>query len=415
MAAPSVNVDVRVASGFVVSCLLVLACMTTAPTPNPTATSSPPPAATPTPCGPPSTCGVLPTPTVGPTTDTGFRTSILGLPVYTVAGINQLAVSGALDGRFAAVAGYWQQYALPCPYMAHQPPLSGFCNGGKFGDTPGSVEVAGGIDGGAPLAVTETSAGNVLWQIPGGPVGPSSQVALVVHAADARSWQCDPAQRAECASRLAIDRVAWAGGEELAMDQPDPNTAPADLHLTLDQVIAAAAVPGETVVLAYPLDAGSLNEVDPRFTGQGQGNLWYVRLISGAPDADGVAPGKDVLIDDATGTVVTTMPLSVDPAYSPARLVLDQNGYSGSGAARPRYEVSVDGRIVANNWLDSSSTPLALEVGAYDVRAYLGTETTDLGDTFSCEQPVALAGDVAYYADYANGGCIWKMGEWPFN
>ncbi len=401
----------RVVAGFVVICLLGLACMTTAPTPNPTSTASPAP--TPT-----EKLTDQPSPTVGPTTDTGLPTSILGLPVYTVAGIRQLAARGALDGRFAAVAGYWAQYAYPCPYTPHQAPLSGFCYGGEFGDTPESVGVAGGPDGRAPLTVTETSWGNVLWHITGGPAGPSAQVALIVHAGDARSWQCDPAQRQECASRLVIDRVAWANDEELGLDQPDPNGPPGNLQMTLDEVIAAAAGQGDTAVLAYPIDAGSLNDVDPRFIGQGEHNVWYVRLISGPADADGIAPGKDVLVDDATGTVVTTMPLAVDPGYQPARIVLDSKGWDGGNGPRPVFTVGNADGTVAQGWLDSSSTPMAIEPADYTVHGFIGPQGRDpvFGRTCNLQLTLAVGDDVAYYADWPErGDCTWKEGAWPFN
>ena len=358
-----------------------------------------------------------PTPTVGPTTDTGLPTSILGLPVHTVAGMHELAASGALDGRMAAVAGFWTQEALPCAFMRHSPAVLGFCNGGRFADT--AAELQTGSGGTAPIIVPETVGGSLLWQQAGPTAGAAARVALILHAADSRSWQCAMPDRRTCASNLIIDRVAWANGAELGIDQPDPNTAPANLHLRLDQVITAAAGPGDTVVLAYPIDAGSLNDVDPRFVGEGQGNVWYVRLISGPPDADGIAPGKDVLIDDATGAVVTTMPLSVDPSYGPARVTIDTDGQVPGPLGQARFWVSAEGAVVAHGRLDSSLAPLALEPGDYTVLA--------LGDTgaimaspklpqCSLDLSVAAGDNVAFYADWPGGAdCTWKEGEWPFN
>ncbi|MEO8625865.1 MAG: hypothetical protein ABI452_04120 [Candidatus Limnocylindrales bacterium] len=345
---------------------------------------------------------------MGPTTDTGLPTSILGLPVYTVAGINQLAAEGKLDGRFAAVAGYWQQYALPCPYMPHQPPLSGFCYGGRFGDTPESVQGSGGIDGGAPLSVTETSGGDVLSQMPGGPVGPSAQVALIVHAGDPRSWQCDPGDQAACAKRLVIDRVVWAQGAEMGLSVRD------DFHMTLDEVIAAAGRPDETVVLAYPINADSINYVDPRFIGAATDLVWYVRLITGAPDADGIVPGRDVLIGDATGAVVSELPLEVDPAYSPARLTLDSNGWA-------MFRLTNGTSVIATGELNSSLAPWALEPGDYSVATWAESGAilaTPRPSPAQCSLDFSLAAgdDVTYYADWPHrGDCTWKEGSWPFN
>ena len=98
--------------------------------------------------------------------------------------------------------------------------------------------------------------------------------------------------------------------------------------MSLDAASTAAseAGGGGDVVLTYPLEARSLNDVDPRFAGQGTDIVWYARVIKGAPDPNGTAEGVDVLIDDATGSVVGTMPLAVDRGYEPARLVLDTNG-----------------------------------------------------------------------------------------
>ena len=36
-------------------------------------------------------------------------------------------------------AGYWMQYALPCPFLPHEAPMSGFCSGGAFSDSLADV------------------------------------------------------------------------------------------------------------------------------------------------------------------------------------------------------------------------------------------------------------------------------------
>ncbi|MEP7378916.1 MAG: hypothetical protein ABI725_05070 [Chloroflexota bacterium] len=394
----------RVASVVVACAIFIVGCGTQVPTPSP----SPSPGSS-----NPPTLG--PSPTVGPTTDTGLPTTILGLPVYTVAGINRLAASGALDGRFAAVAGYLRQYALPCPFMPHQPPLSGFCYGGRFGDTPESVEGTSGMYS-APLAVTETSGARSLWNSSTGPFGgDSSRVALIVHAGDPRSWQCDPAQQSACAARLVIDRVVWANDAEVVLDQLSDG-----LQMTLDQVIGAAAGVGETEVLAWPLKAGALNDVDPRFIGQGLGNVWYVRLMTAAPGADGMAPGKDVLLDDATGAVIATLPLEVDPAYSPARVTLDTNGQVSDKFGEAHFLLTRSGFVLANGVLNSSSSPFALEPGDYSLTAWgnSGAILASPRPLAECSLDFSLAAgdDVTYYADWPHrGDCTWKQGAWPFN
>lgn len=394
----------RGASVLLTCGLLLCACMGTAPTPSPTTAGvTPAPTAAPT---------AAPSPTLGPPDDRGLPTSILGLPTYTVAGLSQIAAAGALDGRFAAVAGYWAQFALPCPYMPHQPVILGFCSGGSFADTAEAAQTCCGT-GSAPLAVAETAGGDRLWAVPGTGAG----VVLIVHADDSRQWQCAAADRAACQSRLVIDSVGWVDGAslDLAPVNADLTVPPV---MTLGQVIAAAVAPGEQLVTAYPLMTRDLNEVDPRFMGQGHGIVWYVRVISGAPDANSTAGGKDVLINDESGEVVATLPLSVDPAFSAARLEVDSNGWEASGNARPRYQVFKDGIIVAEEWLDSSATPLALEPGGYTLHAYLASDPLAVPrDNRSCDLPLPLiAGDdVGYYADFSGEGCEWKPGRWPFN
>lgn len=348
-----------------------------------------------------------PTATAGPTTDTGLPTSILGLPVYTVAGINQLAADGKLDGRLAAVAGYWVQEALPCAFMPHISPVMGFCNGGRFGDTAAEAQ-SGGSGSAAPVAVPETVGADLLWQM-AGPANDPARVALIVHAADARSWQCAPADRATCASNLIIDRVAWMN--DLTTDVETANS-PVAPRMTFDEVAAAGVQAGETLVLAYPLLAMQLNDVDPRFVGKvGSGVVWYVRLMSSTPDSDGVVDGRDVVIDDATGAVPGDLPLAVDATYKPARLVLNVNGQD---IGSTNFDVVVGGRIVAQGVLSSALAPLTLASGEYTIHAWAIGGGASPPTNLACDLALSLAAgdDVAYYADWASGGdCTWKEGS----
>ncbi|MEP7361162.1 MAG: hypothetical protein ABI744_06235 [Chloroflexota bacterium] len=390
-----------------VFCLLLLACTATpAPTNSPAPTTSPGPSSTlePTP---------QPTPTTGPTTDTGLPTSILGLPVYTVAGINQLAADGKLDGRMAAVAGFWIQEALPCAFMAHASPVLGFCNGGRFGDTAAEAQ-SGGSGAPAPIAVPETVGADLLWQM-AGPANDPARVALIVHAADSRSWQCAAADRSTCASNLVIDRVAWINDLAADVDVANPAVSP---RMRLDEVIAAGVNSDETFVLGYPLLATQLNEIDPRFVGKANGVVWYLRVMSSAPDADGIAAGRDVIVEDPSGIVVASLPLEVDATYSPARLTLDAQGWEGLAGTQPGYAISNGDHLVAQGLLGASSTPLVLEPAGYAIDVQFMDEQGNPAHGPSCKSlPVLAEGDdVSLYADFNAASCTWKEGSlFPFN
>jgi hypothetical protein len=345
----------------------------------------------------------------------------LGLPVLTVAAAQALIDSGAVDGRFMAVGGYWYQFALPCAYQPHIAPLADHCGYGELFDTRQNPN-PGSSDGLSPAFVAESAAS--FGGVPNG-----APVVVLMHVADARLWQCPGDQRADCKARPVLDRMVWADGQEV-----DPTQFQPDLVTTTsyDAAIAAATESGMgPAVLAYPLDASRLQDVDPRFSGSTNGLVWYVRVNSGAPFSNDVAPGIDVLIDDETGELLSFLTQEINMDDLRARVVLDSNGWIPAGDARPRYVLANgplwdSGWPTANyleGWLDSSSAPLALTGRAgdpepYTVHAYIGTETTGLPDGPSCDLSLDLrpGDDVAYYADFPmSGDCVWKQGSWPFN
>lgn len=376
---------------------------TSGPTSSPISTASPSPTASPSaqPTPPPS-------PTIGPPDQAGFPTSILGLAVHSVAGIHQLAAAGQLDGRLAAVGGYWAQFALPCPYMPHQPVILGFCSGGSFADTAEAALTCCG-SGTAPIATLETADGDLLWSA-GGIGSRAAMVVLIVHVADSRSGQCEANDRSSCLSRLVIDSVAWVNGDATSIN-PDTSALP-DVALTVDDAVAAGVKPGEQVVTAYPLLATDLNDVEPRLLGQGSDVVWFLRVLTGTPDADAISDGAVRLVSDSSAAVVAELPLVVPDDYEPARVVLDAQGWDGNGAY-PRFTVSAGTTIVAAGDLDSSSTPLALVAGDYTVHAFIASPEANPVAGPTCDQPLTVAAgdDVAYYADFSGSGdCTWKAG-----
>ena len=230
-------------------CLVVVACTSSNLNVSPPPTTGPGPTPLPT---------VGPSPTIGAPDERGFPTSILGLPVHTVAGMHQLANVGKLDGRFVAVAGYWKQLALPCAYQPHLPVLLGYCAGGAFEDT---IEAAQGGNNrlAAPVIAPETS-GSI--GSPSDVTGQPQAVVLIVHAADSRTWQCAAQDRATCHARLVIDEVAWIDGSATGV--------------AADVVAPGAVKPGEQIVTAFATRLQWLDEVDPRLMGLGVGTVTYL-------------------------------------------------------------------------------------------------------------------------------------------
>ncbi|MEA2678187.1 MAG: hypothetical protein QOJ81_2328 [Chloroflexota bacterium] len=389
----------RVALALLTCAVSVVGCGTQAPTPSPE---------------PSSTAATSATPSATPTA-TGEPTP---LPVLTVAAASDLLMSGGLDGRFAAVSGFWYQYFLPCPYQAHLARLAERCGYGVLVDQPLANAFGGNMTIGpedgliSPAMVTESAASFGLTG------GDSPQVLVIIHLADSRLWQCALNERSICQRRPVLDRMVSIDGQDVDPAQFQPNLQ-TNLSLDAASAAASAAAGGGQVVLVYPLDATAMQDVDPRFAGPGSGVVWYARVITGAPDANGIAAGTDVLIDDASGEVVATLPLKVDAAYNPARLVLDSNSLTLGSIPQPHFSITVDERVVVQGLLDSSSSPLALSPGDYTVKAWAASGAIQSPPDFpecALELTVAAGDDLAWYADFEGAGaCTWKQGEWPFN
>jgi hypothetical protein len=368
---------------------------------SPTVGSRPP-----TPASTPS-----PVPSASLTHGTGaFPATIMNMPVMTVAAAQAAVALGALDGRFAAVGGYWMQYALPCPFPVHAAVIEGYCSGGKFSDNEEDVlNPGGGIGGGsAPVSVPETMNGDRLWSAAS--EGPA-RVVLIVHAGDSRAWQCLPDQQAECLRHMAIDAVAWVNGTSLPIATASVQYD-ATPGMTLAQIATVATGPGEQLVTAYALPATHLNELDPRLLGEGSGVVWYVRVAQPVLSGDATAAGTVQLISDADGSVIDELPLKVAANYSPARLVLDSK-YSGTGY--PRFTVTQD-TVLADDHLDLGTTPIAIQPGEYTLHAFMadanGTDMSGPG----CDQAIAISAgaNVAYTASFRGSACSWGPGDSTF-
>jgi len=336
---------------------------------------------------------------------------MLGLPVITVAKAQQLANTGRLDGRLAAVAGYWNQFALPCPFMPHQALMTGFCLGSEFADT---AEAVTGYNGGnfpnAPISAPETSRGDLLWSTSG---DSPAAVVLIVHAGDSRAWQCLPADRATCQTRMVIDSVAWFNGSATELALPGGDLAP---KLSLADVSGMVAK-SEQLITAYPMFATQINDVDPRFLGQASGIVWYMRLAKTPSATDGLNEGIVRLVSDESSTVVDELPLAVSSDYKPARLILDADpGTGDSQNAYTQYSITFGANTLSDGQLGLGTAPLALAAGAYELYASLSDSNGQSVAGPKCDQPITLtiSANVSYLATFTVSKCDWATEESQF-
>ncbi len=420
----------------VVTAVLVMAagCTSTPPTPSPTAsatvtepTAVPATAASSVPMtiSPPT---ASPTANPTPTAIGGvFPATVLGLPVHKVSEAHALMASGAIDGRLIAVAGYWSQVAIPCPFAPHQSVMDGFCTGITFDDSDQRPSQQTCCDS-AVIVAPETANGNLLWNsqtatTPGA-------VVVVGHADDSRSWQCRAEEVADCQRKLVLDRVAWVNGQAKDLGSPSSQLTLDRLRMTPEQAAAVGVKPGEQLLTAYPIQAYDMNDVDPRFMGIGttppypQGPspvVWYVRAATGAPDADGVSGGAARLVDDVTGDLLADLSLVVAADYRPARIVLDLAQGSNFEFAgpnfNPRGEIRSAGEPIFADYVGSSSTPAAVPAGQYLLHGFMGNEIGG-GDSsdYNCDLAITVeAGTNVFYAGkFTKAGCSWAPSESQF-
>ena len=138
--------------------ILSVSCTSTPPTPAPSVLATPAPS--PTTSATPQTSPTA-TPTSSPTGSAAFPTSVLGMPVMSVADERSLAVAGNLDGRLVAVAGDWSQMELTCPAIPHDYVMNGFCTGISFSDSNATPQP--GIGDENVIVPLESTNGNELY------------------------------------------------------------------------------------------------------------------------------------------------------------------------------------------------------------------------------------------------------------
>ncbi|HLY13041.1 MAG TPA: hypothetical protein VKR24_01720, partial [Candidatus Limnocylindrales bacterium] len=181
-----------------------------------------------------------------------FPAEVEGLPVISVASAGALLQSGRLDGQAVAVAGYYDEMALPCPYPGRYiGPLESWCRSVAFTDQRADAQLCQSSGSSAmscrepsetnlaPFFMSETSGDAFSW-LTGGATGEPAALVVIGHAGDPRQWQCTAATQNACATAFVVDRIAWANGHAVPASVPqtgDQQTgAPIAPRMTLAQV-----------------------------------------------------------------------------------------------------------------------------------------------------------------------------------
>lgn len=380
----------------------------------------------------------------------GFPAEVAALPVITVARADELLRSGKLDGQAVAVAGYFDQFAAPCPYPGrYVGPLETWCRFVAFTDSrttaqlcqpEGSNGVSCSQPSGtnlAPFFVTETSGNASSWPT-GGATGEPAALVLIGHAGDARQWQCTAATQAQCASAFVVDRIAWAEGHDVPPAAPetgDQQTAKVITpRMTLAQVAAAVGL-GDDLLTGGAFRKGDIAAIDPRWNFAADDIVWLVRSLG--QGAGETRPETVWLVDDATGRVIDSHPLEVAADYQPARLwqMATAHGVEcclGNVLAFDRV-ASSDGTVVFEGMVPGGSSggtdsttfggsygsgPLVLPAGGYSITAWLAPYRGGVAGAprGQCSTQVALRplDDVALNADYPpNKACTFQPAPSP--
>jgi len=379
-------------------------------------------------------CGSMPAPTnsngatASPPTgvdEAGFPLQVLGMPVLSVGGANQLIAQGKLDGRVAAVGGYWiAEFPIGCPAPSRwHAGLAGYCSHNTLaskgfpamicsadGTTCQSNGPPPGTEVLEPFALGEESGFNAMnTALFGSPIWREAgyvPAVLIGHVGDARQWECPAETRADCAKKFVIDRVAWVDGEDLALNIPGERE-PVAARMTTDEATAVVQA-GANVVVAVAAKASDIPSFDPRLNVAGESVMWLVRTIdaTGASADDPTRSATESLVDDATGQVAQLIPFAATD-FTPAILHVQASSADQccGGNSYPHYELDDANGVAllefpANGWSSgtdaggthwSAGSPALLHTGDYVVHAWLESGNGTGGNRqFECQTTVSL-------------------------
>ncbi len=376
-----------------------------------------------------------------------FPTTVLGLPVHTVAETVNLIATGTVNGRAIAVAGYWNPpVEVPCPAPDQgTPAIAGECNYQWITDTGEPVVHPYGDQGAEnigpptppylnPETLTEYS-GVSLFPHDAGPTHTYDPRPAVVigHVGDPRSWECQGDQRATCQQAFIADRLVWLEGSTVDMSESTPESPSALSVADATSAAQAALGPGAQILSLVALRADQAPSVDPRLRVGVDGTVWVARAMTGTPDVNGTAAMIETVIDDASGQVhptcthltscVDVLSMGSTAEDDPASVALYEDFSNGQGNRGNTFYAlddavnppgSPDGyrNTLLTGPLGYGGEPVVLEPGAYRLRAWIAKGSTPgLGDHVDeCAEDLTVTNldQVSLTATFPQSGpCKW--------
>jgi len=373
------------------------------------------------------------------------------MPVLSIPQLETLIGAGNIDGRVAAVGGYWLPAMVPsCPAPNRwYAPIEHYCGYDVFSDPGFEIVTCRNFTGGTecggntpppgttyitPALIDDDANGYQLREASVSGKDPHGTPAVLIgHVADARLYQCPSEARADCKKAFVIDRVAWLGGVSLEAGLPIQTAL--QLKMSLQDVATAAG--SQVVLTAVPALAKDAVTLDPRLQAVGNSVVWVVRSLRTQDGSGGSDPARAVdvwLVDDATAAVSQHMGLEVDRAYNPAFVHVQAaaRGTEPNSGLTAFYTIKTpDGRGVieqivgGGGWSqggDSGDTtfgagmPAVIDAGQYDVTAWLAPYGNPDQHSASCTKNVRVLAattprmEAAFDAD---GTCKWRDPTFP--
>jgi hypothetical protein len=370
-----------------------------------------------------------------------FPSSVFGMPVLSIGEAAALKDQGRLNGRDLAVAGWFLDVLLSCPYGGpYHGELEGWCRYVVFADTEQAATVCndGPCSGGGDNEIDPWILTDTLGRV--APSGDQKPMPIVVigHTDDPRSRQCLPGQEANCASDFVVDRVAWADGSEPASQPIAYNYGDEKIATPKSDLDAVQAALGndQQILSAVAITADGVRSIDPRWNMTGDELLWAVRSVpAGGDDTDPTRPVTVSLVNDVTTEILDSHPLALAPDFDPARLwVTATRRHDNTGAEQDTYPyysvVGTDGAFAQDGIVHNGSEsihgntttgpdlPLLLPPGTYSLSAWIGGRPPEGSSRGSaqCETTgdLSAGGDVMLQAVFdGQRACSWSNEAQP--